>query len=312
MLENRISADLMSNGHRLPPSKAPARNAITTLHRSTDIVVEDLACPAPCKEAGAVGLTHRFHLVLPLSGSFRYLEASKSVLAGVNQILLIPPQREYRVTHPVEGDRSMVVFPSPAIVEQLGYRGGKGVADTEARSVSPTLRMRALALRSAARNGAHPLALDELSIGFCEAAFGSEKIDAPSPLGGRGATLATAKEYLHAHYRGPITLADVAAAVGVSPIYLTQLFKRSLGMSLHQYVIALRLNEAFFELGDAPDITGLALDFGFSSHSHFTAVFRSRFGATPSSIRRSHLPDAGPSPRVFPERPLCSARGGRP
>jgi AraC-like DNA-binding protein len=39
----------------------------------------------------------------------------------------------------------------------------------------------------------------------------------------------------------------------------------------------------------AEDITGLALDLGFSSHSHFTDVFRREFGSTPSEIRKRSL-----------------------
>jgi AraC-like DNA-binding protein len=33
------------------------------------------------------------------------------------------------------------------------------------------------------------------------------------------------------------------------------------------------------------DLTGLALDLGFSSHSHFTATFRKHLGITPEAVR---------------------------
>ena len=100
--------------------------------------------------------------------------------------------------------------------------------------------------------------------------------------------------------------------MGVSSVYLTQLFKRALGLPLHQYLMGLRLNEALFALRDAPDLTALALDFGFSSHSHFTAAFRTRFGVTPSRVRQQYASDlfmTGPAP-MLPQRPLCAARGG--
>jgi AraC-like DNA-binding protein len=38
--------------------------------------------------------------------------------------------------------------------------------------------------------------------------------------------------------------------------------------------------------GGAADLTDLALDLGYSSHSHFTASFRSEVGTTPSRARR--------------------------
>ena len=38
-------------------------------------------------------------------------------------------------------------------------------------------------------------------------------------------------------------------------------------------------------LDGCDDLTALALDLGFSSHSHFTDAFRRRFGMAPSSLR---------------------------
>jgi AraC family transcriptional regulator len=295
------------------PGLKPSPNVIMTLHRGTDVRVDELSCPAPNPGPVSPGITRSLHIVLPLSGSFHYLESSRGFYAGLNQVLIVAPDREYRISHPVEGDRSIAVFPSLPMTDRLANRSLGWRGDTEARSASSDLRVRALKLRSAARQGADPLTLDELSIDFCNAVFRSEKIDAPSSVWGRGHTLARAKEYLHARYREPISLADVASATGVSPVYLTQLFKRSLGLALHQYVTALRLNEALFALEDAPDLTGLALDLGFSSHSHFTSAFRSRFGMTPSSARGSRFAGearAGAEPPVFVERPLCAARGG--
>jgi AraC-like DNA-binding protein len=40
-------------------------------------------------------------------------------------------------------------------------------------------------------------------------------------------------------------------------------------------------------LPHASDLTALAFDLGFSSHSHFSAAFRRAFGCTPSAFRES-------------------------
>jgi AraC-like DNA-binding protein len=49
----------------------------------------------------------------------------------------------------------------------------------------------------------------------------------------------------------------------------------------------LRLQHAAFALAEgANDLSRLALDLGFSSHSHFAQAFRAHFGATPSQFRR--------------------------
>ncbi len=57
-------------------------------------------------------------------------------------------------------------------------------------------------------------------------------------------------------------------------------------MPLHRYLTQLRLSRALSELPHADDLTELALELGFSSHSHFSARFRQAFGLTPSEFRR--------------------------
>src|SRR5690606_377267 len=99
----------------------------------------------------------------------------------------------------------------------------------------------------------------------------------------------------------PIRLADIGRAVGASPAHLTHVFRRGDGASLHRYLTQLRLSRALVELPHASDLTTLALDVGFSSHSHFTAAFRQAFGCTPSmfrqSVRRGQAPTlAGQAP----------------
>jgi AraC-like DNA-binding protein len=80
-------------------------------------------------------------------------------------------------------------------------------------------------------------------------------------------------------------LSQIASDLGVTPIYLTQSFKRAEGMPLYRYQTLLRLGRALDRLPDREDITDLAFELGYSSHSHFTAVFRTELGMTPSEYR---------------------------
>jgi AraC family transcriptional regulator len=59
--------------------------------------------------------------------------------------------------------------------------------------------------------------------------------------------------------------------------------------------------EAVFDCGD--DLTGIALDAGFASHSHCTARFRSFFGCTPTALRR-----IATSGRIAELRKIVTAR----
>jgi AraC family transcriptional regulator len=93
------------------------------------------------------------------------------------------------------------------------------------------------------------------------------------------------KEFLESAFQRSLRLSDVAGAVGASSTYLTDVFSRFEGVSLHRYVTQLRLARALVELPESGDLTRLALDLGFSSHSHFTLAFRRAFGCTPSTFR---------------------------
>ena len=83
------------------------------------------------------------------------------------------------------------------------------------------------------------------------------------------------------------TLADVAGEVGVSSVYLTQVFQQVEGLPLYRYQLQLRLARALDLLGDHCDLTGLALDLGFSSYSHFSGAFKRAYLQTPAEFQRS-------------------------
>lgn len=58
------------------------------------------------------------------------------------------------------------------------------------------------------------------------------------------------------------------------------------GTTIHDYLRRQRLRAALEPLAEtSTDLARLALDLGFSSHSHFTGAFRREFGRTPSPAR---------------------------
>jgi AraC-like DNA-binding protein len=96
-----------------------------------------------------------------------------------------------------------------------------------------------------------------------------------------------AGELLGRRFAEPLTLVDIATALGTSVFHLCRAFKDATGTTLHEQRTQLRLRSALDRLEDANcDLCALALDLGFSSHSHFTASFRRAFGTTPSAARR--------------------------
>jgi AraC-like DNA-binding protein len=84
-----------------------------------------------------------------------------------------------------------------------------------------------------------------------------------------------------------LTLSLIARAVHCSVFHLCRSFRRATGLTLQGYRDEVRLRLALERLeGGERDLTRLAMDLGYSSHSHFTAAFRHSFGIPPSAARK--------------------------
>lgn len=105
----------------------------------------------------------------------------------------------------------------------------------------------------------------------------------------------------------PLSCADLAIAVGLSPRQLERLFRKYLNLSPIRYYLGLRLERArFLLLQTSLSILNVALTCGFISASHFSKCYREHFGWTPSEERRSpHRWDR--SPRTAADRRLTGA-----
>ena len=97
-----------------------------------------------------------------------------------------------------------------------------------------------------------------------------------------------ARAFLASHMSQPVMLTEVAQEVAASPFNFARIFQQQTGLPIHRYLTLLRLRASLELLFDGQDdLTKLALDLGFSSHSHFTNIFRREFGHAPSEVRKN-------------------------
>jgi AraC family transcriptional regulator len=96
---------------------------------------------------------------------------------------------------------------------------------------------------------------------------------------------AAARE-LAACWASKVTLDALSMRLGVSAFHLCRSFRAATGRTLHRQLTTLRLRAALEAVAERrQDLTQVALEHGFSSHSHFTAAFRREYGVAPAQWR---------------------------
>jgi AraC family transcriptional regulator len=112
----------------------------------------------------------------------------------------------------------------------------------------------------------------------------------PPPSDAAPAWVARTREILEADPAREVSLAAIAAEVGVAPVRLARAFRRVYGQSLGDYLRSRRIREACARLEDpGVALADLAVALGFVDQSHFTRVFRRRVGTTPGAWRRQRI-----------------------
>jgi AraC family transcriptional regulator len=113
-------------------------------------------------------------------------------------------------------------------------------------------------------------------------------LDTGSRSGLQRRPVSDALAFIHQHYARELSLTEIAQAVHLSPFYLARLFKQSLGVSPHQYLIQLRVNSARWLLSAGSgerSLAELAAAVGFADQSHLTRHFKRVTGVTPRQLR---------------------------
>jgi len=96
-------------------------------------------------------------------------------------------------------------------------------------------------------------------------------------------------EYVRGHMSEPLTVADMADLVCLSPSAFAHLFRDVTGRSPYQFVKEMRLDRARELLVDGNfTVARISKEVGYASVSHFISEFRGRFGVTPRAYYDAH------------------------
>src|SRR3981081_3633315 len=271
-------------------------SAVQHLLESPTVTIRDVYCQGSVQHQRAEESATATELVFPYRGVYaRHLGRDQAV-AEANQVLFFNAAEGYRVSHPVPGgDASLSLAISEPQVRELApptfLRDGATLAfrqqrlriDARAQALVALLR------HSLRQNIAETLEAESLALTLVQRALGLRTTHAAGASVGRQLLVDRAKLVLTSDLARRWTLAEIAAEVRCSPVYLTQVFQQVEGLPLYRYQLRLRLARALDLLAQYDDLTTLSLDLGFSSHSHFSAAFRDAYGRSPSEFRQSAL-----------------------
>jgi AraC family transcriptional regulator len=267
----------------------------TPLLQTPTVSAWDCVCRGLCRGKAGEEDAPTTWIAFPQRGVYVHSVGSRDVVADTNQIVIINEDEPYQVSHPVPGgDVTMSVGVDRATLLEITppeYRGTRERAAFNRSGLRVDARTQLLSARlrqRLSRRTIDPLEAESQLLQLVRHAIGDTGSHTARHGNGHTEKLADdVKLLLSSDPRRRWTLAEMAGRVGVTPVYLTDAFRRVEGVPLYRYHLRMRLALALSLLADCDDLTTLAIDLGFASHSHFSATFKRTYGVTPSEFQKS-------------------------
>src|SRR5258708_37409445 len=202
---------------------------VHSLLKSPTVTIRDTQCQGSCRDRSAEECTTTTQLVFPYRGVYLRHVGHDQTVAEANQVLFFNATESYQVSHPVTGgDGSLtLVISEPQLRElapatflrdgaTLAFRRQRLRIDARAQVLVALLR------HSLHRNIAEPLEAESLALTLVQRVLGPRTTHAAGASIGRQRLVDRVKLVLASNLARRWTLAEIAAAVRGSPVYLTQ------------------------------------------------------------------------------------------
>jgi AraC-like DNA-binding protein len=258
------------------------------------VALRNFRCTGACRHRSVEECASATHFVFPYRGVYMRHVGSDQAVADANHVLFFNAGQGYQVSHPIAGgDASLSLALSEPVLRELAPRsllndGGTFGFRRQHQRIDPRAQALVALLRHGLDNGSiEPLEAEGLVLTLVCRSLGPRTSHQPGATYARRRLADRVKVLLASDLSRRWTLADIAAEIRGSPVYLTQVFRQTEGIPLYRYHLRLRLARALDLIGRYDDLSALAAELGFSSHSHFTAAFRQAYGRSPTAFRRS-------------------------
>jgi AraC family transcriptional regulator len=278
---------------RLNPLDTPMKEfTVDRLLDSGTVAVRHVDCRGSCRHRSAEERASHTHFVFPYRGLYLRHVGNDLAVADANHVLFFNESQGYQVSHPITGgDASLVVSLAAPMLAELAPKslindGEPLTFNQQHLRIDARTQALVMLLKHSLRHGSiEPLEAEGLALTLVSRAIGPRTARAPGASHVRRRLADRIKVLLAGDLSRRWTLAQIAAEIRGSPVYLTQVFQQVEGMPLYRYHLRLRLARALDLVAEREDLSALAQDLGFSSHSHFSAAFKQAYGMTPAQFR---------------------------
>ena len=103
---------------------------------------------------------------------------------------------------------------------------------------------------------------------------------------GRVDYVASVKSYVDTLYMQPLRVEEIAANMSLNRRYLSRIFKEKMGMSIQEYIVAVRMKEAKRLLSKGFRVFETAQLCGYEDAANFSKIFKRECGLSPAAYRK--------------------------
>jgi AraC-like DNA-binding protein len=256
------------------------------------VTARDFICSGDCSHRSAEECAAATYLVFPYRGVYMRHVGGDQAVADANHVVFFNADEGYQISHPVEGgDASLSLRLSEAILQELAPKHllsdpGAPRFRRQQQRIDPRAQALVAVLRHSLLNGSiESLEAEGLFLTLIMRSLGPRTSHESRATHAHQRLADRVKILLASDLSRRWMLAEIAEEIGGSPVYLTQVFQRVEGIPLYRYQLRLRLARALDLIARYDDLSALAADLGFSSHSHFSAAFRQAYGRSPSAFK---------------------------
>lgn len=225
------------------------------------------------------------YLTLVLEGSYFENHAGGNSTCGPGTLRFLPAGEVHGNDFPL-GLRCLHVEIADEVVARIRQRTSILECAGEIIGPAATWLANRLYIEFCQRDTVSPMAMEGVILEILAESVRSTTIAQSEPSRRTPGWLQRAREIVETRFLDPLSLAEIASAVGVHHVHLSREFRKHNNCTVGELIRKRRVEHACHLLAQPEmSLAEIALSCGFSDQSHFSLMFKRHMGLTPSKFR---------------------------